>query len=153
MIIRPEQGRVYKQGLGEIHMLVTGEQTGGQWWLVEACEFPGFTTSLHLHPKTVEQVYVLEGVLSVYLDDQWHELSPGTFAELPRKQPHVQANHSQKNVRFLGTGIPAGFDQFFPELDKLASRISPSDPGFIREVSKLVSQYDTTVLGPPPAWK
>lgn len=76
MIIRPEQGRVYKQGLGEIHMLVTGEQTGGQWWLVEACEFPGFTTSLHLHPKTVEQVYVLEGVLSVYLDDQWHDSAP-----------------------------------------------------------------------------
>ena len=119
MIISREQARAYKQGLGEVRLLVTGEQTSGQWWLAEACEFPGFTTSLHLHPKTMEQIYVLEGVLSVYLDDKWHELGPGTFAELPRNKPHAQANHSQKDVRFLGTGIPAGFDKFFPELDKL----------------------------------
>jgi len=153
MIIRPDTRRIYKQGLGEVRMLVDGEQTNGRWWLVEACEFPGFTTSLHLHPKTLEQVYVLEGVLSVYLDGKWHDLEPGTFAELPQGQPHAQANHSQQNVRFLGTGIPAGFDKFFPELDKLASRMPPSDPGFIREVSKLVSQFDTTVLGPPPPRK
>ena len=153
MIVRPDQARIYKQGLGEIRMLVDGEQSAGQWWLAEACEFPGFTTSLHLHPKTMEHVYVLEGLLSVYLDGQWHELGAGTFAELPRNTPHAQANHSDKNVRFLGTGIPAGFDRFFPELDNLVSRMSPSDPAFIREVSKLVSQYDTTVLGPPPAWK
>ena len=153
MIIRPDQARVYKQGLGEVRMLVDGEQTGGQWWLAEACEFPGFTTSLHLHPKADEQVYILEGVLSVYLDGKWHDLESGTFAELPHGQPHAQGNHSQQNVRFLGTGIPAGFDKFFPELDKLVSRMPPSDPGLILEVSKLVSQYDTTVLGPPPAWK
>lgn len=153
MIIRPDQARVYKQGLGEVRMLVDGERTSGEWWLVEACEFPGFTTSLHLHPKMVEQVYILEGVLSVHLDGKWHDLGPGTFAELPRNQPHAQANHSEINVRFLGTGIPAGFDKFFPELDKLASRMPPSDPGFIREVSKLVSHYDTTILGPPPPWK
>jgi quercetin dioxygenase-like cupin family protein len=153
MIVKPDQARIYKQGLGEIRMLVDGAQTQGQWWLVEACEFPGFTTSLHLHPKTLEQIYVLKGVLSVYLDDQWHDMQPGTFAELPRGVPHAQANHSPENVLFLGTGIPAGFDQFFPALDKLTSRMPPSDPGFIREVSKLVSQYDTTVLGPPPPWK
>jgi mannose-6-phosphate isomerase-like protein (cupin superfamily) len=153
MIVRPNEARVYKQGLGVIRMLVDGEKTGGAWWLAEACEFPGFTTSLHLHPKTMEQVYVLEGVLSVYIDGKWHDLGPGSFAELERGKPHAQANHSNQNVKFLGTGIPAGFDGFFPELDKLASRLPPSDPGFIREVTTLISHYDTTVLGPPPEWK
>jgi mannose-6-phosphate isomerase-like protein (cupin superfamily) len=153
MIVKPEEARVYKQGLGEIRMLVDGEQTDGKWWLLEGCEFPGFTTSLHFHPKTTEQFYVLEGVMSVYVDDKWLELGPGTFAELPPNTIHAQANHSEKNVRFLATGIPAGFDKFFPELDKLATRMPPSDPGFVREASKLVSQFDTTVLGPPPAWK
>lgn len=79
-------------------MLVDGEQTGGQWWLLEACEFPGFTASLHLHLKTTEQFYVLECVLSVCLDDKWHELGPGTFAELPRNKPVLAVGkpHSSK---------------------------------------------------------
>jgi uncharacterized cupin superfamily protein len=46
-------------------------------------EEPGFMTSLHFHHHTDEQVYVIDGVLSVYFADKWHELGPGTLGVLP----------------------------------------------------------------------
>ena len=150
MIIRPDQARVYSQGLGEARILVDGERSGGSWWLGQFREDPGFTTSLHFHPQTDEQFFVLDGVLSVYLDGKWYDLEAGTFAVVPHGTPHAQCNAGKQPVRFLGSGNPAGFERFFPELHELASRLSPSEPQWGPEVARIISRYDTKVLGPPP---
>lgn len=150
MIVKPDQARVYSQGLGEARILVDGERSGGAWFLGQFREDPGFTTSLHVHHQTDEQFFVLEGVLSVYLDGQWHDLETGTFAVLPHGKPHAQGNAGKVPVCFLGAGSPAGFEQFFPELHEIASRLSPSDPQFGAEVAKALSRHDTKVIGPPP---
>lgn len=150
MIIRPDQARVYSQGLGEARIMVGGESTGGAWWMGQFREDPGFTTTLHLHPKGDEQVYILDGVLSVFLDGKWHDLEPGCVGVLPHGVPHAQANHGTRPVHFVGSGTPAGFERFFPELNELVLRIPPGDPRFPVEVTKLIAQHDTQVLGPPP---
>src|SRR6185437_11193188 len=114
-IISPKGAQAYSMmGGGEARLLVTGEKTKGAWWMGRFREDPGFTTQLHYHPKADEQFYVLEGVLSVYVVDAWHELGPGTLGLLPHGTPHAQANHSDKPVHFLGSGAPAGFEKFFP---------------------------------------
>jgi mannose-6-phosphate isomerase-like protein (cupin superfamily) len=138
------------QGLGEVRILVDGAKSENKWWLVHAEEFPGFMTPLHFHHNMDEYVYVLDGVLSVFTKDQWHDLTSGTFAALPKHIPHAQGNTSSSPVRFLGVGSPAGFERIFPELDKLAKRVPANSPEFGKEVAKLVSQYATTVVGPPP---
>ena len=79
-------------GLGEAKLLMTGERSNGQWWLGHFREDPGFVTPLHMHPKTDEQFYVLDGVLSVFLDGQWMEIMPGTLAIVPRGTPHAQGS-------------------------------------------------------------
>jgi mannose-6-phosphate isomerase-like protein (cupin superfamily) len=150
MIVTPEQARVYSQGLGEAHILVDGERSGGSWWLGEFREDPGFMTSLHFHYQQDEQFFVLDGVLSVYVDGKWHDLEPGTFAVVPHGEQHAQGNTGKKPVRFLGSGNPAGFERFFAELDKLVSRVPPSDPQFGAEVAKILVRYDTKPLGPAP---
>ncbi len=151
MIVTPDQAHVYSQGRGEAHILVDGERSGGAWWLGQFREDPGFMTSLHYHYRQDEQFFVLDGVLSVYLDGKWHDLEAGTFALVPHGAQHAQGNTSNKPVRFLGSGNPAGFERFFPELDKLVSRLSPADPQFGAEVSKILVLYDTKPLGPAPA--
>lgn len=151
MIITPDQARVYSQGLGEAHILVDGERSGGAWWLGQFREDPGFMTSLHFHYRTDEQFFVLDGVLSLYLDAKWHDLAAGTIAVVPHGTPHAQGNIGKKPVRFLGSGNPAGFERFFPELDKLVSRLQPSDPEFGAEVAKIVVHYDTKPIGQAPA--
>lgn len=150
MIIKPDQARVYSQGLGEARILVDGERSGGAWWLGQFREAPGFRTSLHLHHQADEQFFVLDGVLSVYLDGKWNDLETGTFALVPHGTPHALANASQQPASFLGSGNPAGFERFFPELHQLASRLSALDPQFGAEVAKILSRFDTKVLGPPP---
>jgi len=150
MIIKPGEAHVYSQGLGEAHILVDGERSGGAWWLGQFREDPGFMTSLHFHHQTDEQFFVLDGVLSIYVDGMWHDLQPGTVAMVPHGTPHAQGNAGKQPVRFLGSGNPAGFERFFPELHELVSRIPPSNPQFGPEVAKILSRHDTKVLGPPP---
>jgi mannose-6-phosphate isomerase-like protein (cupin superfamily) len=150
MIVRPDQARVYSMGRGEARILVDAERSGGTWWLGQFREDPGYTTGLHFHPKTDEQFFVLDGVLSVYLDNSWHDLEPGTLAVVPHRTPHAQANAGEQPVRFLGSGSPCGFERFFPELHELVARLSPSDPQFRVEAARIVSRHDTQIVGPPP---
>jgi uncharacterized cupin superfamily protein len=150
MIITPDQAGVYSQGLGEARILVDGKRSGGAWWLGHFREDPGFMTVLHLHHQADEQFFVLDGVLSLYLDGKWNDLDPGTIAVVPHGTPHAQGNTSERPVWFLGSGNPAGFEEFFPELDKLVSRLSPSHPNFAAELAKIQIRYDTKPIGPPP---
>ncbi len=150
MIIKPAQARVYSMGRGEARILVDAERSSGSWWLGEFREDPGYTTGLHFHHQTNEQFFVLDGVLSVYVDGRWHDLEPGTVAVVPHGTPHAQANSGKQPVRFLGSGNPCGFERFFPELHELVARLSPSEAHFGAEVSKIVSRHDTQILGPPP---
>ena len=151
MIVRPEDAQVYNMlGGGEAHLLVTGEKTNGAWWMGRFREDPGFMTHYHYHPNTDEQVYVLDGTLSVYLDNQWHELGPGTLGVLPKGKPHAQGNRSDKPVHFVGTGAPTGFEKLFPAVDALMKRMKPGTPEFIAEFQKITASCDIVSLGPVP---
>ena len=151
-VIAPEQAKVYSMmGRGEARLLVTGEQSEQAFFLGDFREFPGFLTQLHRHPNTYEQFYVLEGVLSMYVDRQWHDFTPGMLGLVPRGTPHAQGNHTKENVRFIGSGNPAGFEKFFPAVDDLIKRgIKPPDPQFFAELTKIWPKCDTEPLGPPP---
>jgi quercetin dioxygenase-like cupin family protein len=152
LIVTPEEAKVYNMhGGGEAHLLATGERTNGAWFMGRFREDPGFMTYLHYHPNTDEQVYVLDGVLSVYIDEKWHELGPGTLGVLPRGKPHAQGNRSDKPVHFIGTGAPAGFEKLFPAVDALMKRLKPGTPEFIAEFKQIMSGCDIVPLGPAPA--
>ena len=151
MIVTPEEAHVYSMlGGGEARLLATGENTNGAWFMGRFREDPGFMTQLHYHPNTDEQVYVLDGVLSVFANDKWHELRPGTLGVLPRGKPHAQGNRSDKPVHFIGTGAPSGFEKLFPEVDALMKRMKPGTPEFIAEFQKITSHCDIVSLGPAP---
>ena len=151
MIVTQEQAHVYSMlGGGEARLLATGETTNGAWFLGRFREDPGFMTHLHYHPNTDEQVYVLDGVLSVYIDEKWHELEAGTLAVLPRGKPHAQGNRSDRPVHFIGSGAPSGFEKLFPAVDALMKRLKPGTPEFIAEFQKISAGCDIVSLGPAP---
>ena len=150
IIVKPEQAEVYNMLGGEAHLLVTGEKSNGSWFMGRFREDPGFMTHYHYHPNTDEQFYVIDGTLSVYLDDQWHELGPGTLAVLPKGKPHAQGNRSDKPVHFIGSGAPSGFEKFFPAVDALMKRMKPGTPEFGAEFQKIFATCDIVSLGPAP---
>ncbi len=151
MVIPPQEAQVYKMlNGGEARLMATGEQTNGAFFMGRFREDPGFMTQLHYHPNTDEQFYILEGVLSVYTDDKWHELGPGTLGVLPKGKPHAQGNRSDQPVHFIGSGAPAGFEKFFPTVEALMERMKPGTPEFIAELQKIAKVCDIVNLGPAP---
>lgn len=151
MIVTPEEAHVYSMlGGGEARLLLTGERTNGAGWMGRFREDPGFMTQLHYHPNSSEQVYILDGVLSVYVDEEWHELGPGTLGVLPRGKPHAQGNRSEKPVHFIGSGAPSGFENLFPAIDALMKREKPGTAEFVTEFQKIAAHCDIVSLGPAP---
>jgi quercetin dioxygenase-like cupin family protein len=151
-VLGPEDARVYTMfgGLGEARLMLNAERTGGAQWMGRFREDPGFMTNLHYHPHTNEQVYILEGTLSVYTDGAWHELKAGTLGLLPKGQPHAQGNRSDKPVHFLGAGQPAAFGELFPAIDALMKRVKSGTPEYFAEFAKIAQRCDIVALGPAP---
>jgi quercetin dioxygenase-like cupin family protein len=138
-------------GGGEAHLLATGENTGGALWVGRFREDPGFMTTLHFHRRTDEQFYVLEGILSLYIEDRWWELRPGTLGVVPRGVRHAQGNRGDQPVHFVGSGSPAGFEKLFPAVDALLRRgVKPGSPAFVQEFARLSKQCDLEQVGPVP---
>lgn len=151
VIITADQVPTHDLRLGEARMLVNGDRSSGAYWMGVFRQDPGFVTPLHLHPKTDEILYVIDGVLSLYISDGWHDLDTGTLAFVPHGTRHAQCNAGRESARVLGSGNPAGFERFFSAQQELLARTSPEDPHFFMELAKLLREYDTEVLGPPPA--
>lgn len=56
-----------------------------------------------------EFVYVLEGVLTLFIDNEQQELFPGDSAHYQSATPHNWANYTTKMVRILVTSLPNPF--------------------------------------------
>jgi quercetin dioxygenase-like cupin family protein len=149
-IFLPDSARVYDIGRGEARILVGAEQSGGTWWLGRFRNDPGRFTALHVHHSADEQFYALEGVVSVWVDGSWRDLPPGGLAVVKRGTPHALGNRTKEPVHFLNSGNPAGFEQFFADVQATARRFPYGSPEFLAELMKVYKKYDTEMLGPAP---
>ena len=71
------------------YFLATGEGTGGAFCLVDEQASRGESVPLHRHPDDMESFYVLEGELTLYIDDQPGVPAPaGSFAHIPGGTVH-----------------------------------------------------------------
>lgn len=149
-ILPSDNARVYDMGGGEARIIVGAEQSGGAFWLGTFRVDPGRLSWLHVHHSADEQFYVLEGVVSMWMDDRWHDLSPGSLGVVPRGTPHAYGNRTKQAMRFLNSGNPAGFERFFADIDKVVRRFPYGSPEFLAELKKIYPKYDTEILGSAP---
>lgn len=95
--------------------LVTGEDTQGQFALIEAVGRKGTAPPPHIHHREDEIFYVQEGELAVSVGDRRIKAGPGTVVFLPRNVQHSFAIESER-ARMLVLLSPAGFEGWFREL-------------------------------------
>ncbi len=150
LIVLPESARVYDTGHGRTSVLVGSEQSRGRWWLGSFLSDPGRKTSLHVHFSADEQMYVLEGILSVWLENGWKDLPTGALAVAPRGVAHALGNRTKMPVRFLVSGEPAGFERFFADLETIVRRHPYGSTEFLAELAAVYQKYNSQLLGPPP---
>ena len=113
---------------------LTGQQTGGAYYLFEAVFGPGNGNRLHLHRREDEVAYVMEGALEVRLADQTVVVEAGSVAHLPKNIPHAIRNPLKTQSRYIFMAIPAGLDQWFDALEA-AQRDGPLDDAMYNKLS------------------
>jgi quercetin dioxygenase-like cupin family protein len=97
---------------------------------------------LHLHPTHGEGFYVLDGRLTVQVDEQIVTGGPGSWMFAPRNTPHTLANHTDAPTRVLCVFAPGGFERRFERM--VAQRTGAAVPDALAE-----AEAATQVLGPP----
>jgi quercetin dioxygenase-like cupin family protein len=94
--------------------LATGEETQGQFALIEAVARKGNAPPCHIHHREDETFYVLEGEITVSVGDRTIKVAPGEMVFLPRDTAHSFVIESE-HLRMLILVAPAGLERWFKE--------------------------------------
>src|SRR3954467_14617331 len=125
----PGAGRTVTYGGGSsTELKLAGEQSGGDWAVVESRVRAGDEPPLHTHTREDETLYVVEGAITAYVGGEEIEVEAGSYAALPKNVPHGFTVRSEQ-VRLLVTVEPAGAEYFFVPRDD--SDADPDKFGFI----------------------
>jgi quercetin dioxygenase-like cupin family protein len=110
---------------GTYTILVTGEQTGGRYSLIDMLVPPGGGPPPHRHDFE-EMFTILDGEIELTFRGEAHRASAGSTVNIPANAPHSFKNRSDKPARLLCMCTPAGQEQFFVEVgDPVDSRTAP----------------------------
>lgn len=117
---RARLGYELAQGEGEMFWLlgmhqtikVGGNDTAGQFGMLEIVVPQGIGSPWHVHPDENEWFYVLEGEVTFYVDHTRLALTPGVFAFGPKGVPHTFIGASSEPARALVGLQPVMFEGF-----------------------------------------
>jgi quercetin dioxygenase-like cupin family protein len=110
---------------GTYTILVTGEQTGGRYCLIDMLVPPGGGPPPHRHDFE-EMFTILDGEIELTFRGETHRANAGSTVNIPANAPHSFKNKSDKPARFLCMCMPAGQEEFFLEVgDPVDSRTAP----------------------------
>jgi quercetin dioxygenase-like cupin family protein len=110
---------------GTYTILVTGEQTGGRYSLIDMLVPPGGGPPPHRHDFE-EMFTILEGEIDLTFRGGAHRAIAGSTVNIPANAPHAFKNKSDKPARLLCMCTPAGQEEFFVAVgDPVDSRTAP----------------------------
>lgn len=103
--------------------LVTGEQSDGAYFIMEAIVPPGGGPPPHIHHREQESFYVLDGTLDITIEDKVVAASSGDFVHISRGTVHCFRNTGTGTARLLLIFSPGGIERFFEEtLEQVTDR-------------------------------
>src|SRR3954467_14691080 len=127
-IIQPAQGDEGFLGSIGVRWLIDGLEADDRFSLVEDPMSPRAPAApLPLHTREDEYSFVLEGRMGALLGDAVVEAGPGDLVHKPRNQWHTFWNAGDEPCRILEIIAPAGFENFFRELDGMGGALA-ADP-------------------------
>ena len=101
---------------------------------------------LHVHSGEDEMFFVLEGVLTVQIGEELHDIAAGGLAWGARGTPHAFANRGPEPARFVILWIPGGAEGVFAEMEAYRQSAGGSpDP---QAMAAIMASYGATTVGP-----
>jgi quercetin dioxygenase-like cupin family protein len=114
----PGAGRTATHGHGSsAELKIAGEESGGDWAVVEWRVRAGDEPPIHIHTREDETLYVLDGAITAFVGDQRIEVEAGSYAALPKDVPHGLSVRGEE-ARLLVTLAPAGTEYFLIPRDE-----------------------------------
>lgn len=103
-----EVGPFYRSPIDQIRFLITGEQTGGAFFMAEVSVPPGCGNPPHIHTREEETFYLQQGTLTVQVSEKTVTASAGDAICLPKGVAHSFQNNGNMDVKALLVAIPGG---------------------------------------------
>ena len=163
LVVPPGQGRVVETPAQRVTFKVTGSHSR----MASAFEVevpPGFDVGAHVHTRSEELFYVLEGELDVLAfeprvrtPDNWQcwqspagsrvvRATPGTVIVVPPGCPHAFANPTDAPAKmFFQASPPPDHERYFDELLEILDGGGPPD---LQAIEDLRKRYDIEQLTP-----
>jgi mannose-6-phosphate isomerase-like protein (cupin superfamily) len=128
-VLGPTDGKEGFLGSIGVRFMIDGNESDERFSLVEHPMSPrALAAPLHRHNREDEYTFVLEGSVGALLGDEVVVAKPGDLVYKPRGQWHTFWNAGDTTARILEIISPAGFEDFFEELDALGGAIqAPPD--------------------------
>jgi quercetin dioxygenase-like cupin family protein len=125
-VLAPDEGRHYPMGRIRAVFKADGPETAeaysiSEWWLEADTSGPG----PHSHPED-DVFYVIEGTMSVLVDDRWIEASKGSFVLIPGGMTHDFENRSAARAGVLNISSPGPFE---PHMAAISDWFTEHPPG------------------------
>lgn len=138
---------VLRRGEGEHAMLftdlfsvlVSGNETDGQFGVITTESPTGDLIPTHSHTSTHETFFVVEGAVRLFfVDDEGSKtsrlLQPGDFGFVPAGTPH--AFRIEQAARILGV-VSGGFERFFQHMGTSTDHATTEQPPFIPDFARM----------------
>jgi quercetin dioxygenase-like cupin family protein len=127
IFLPPGAGRSYPMGRISASFLADGAETGerysiSEWWLEPHTSGPG----AHSHPED-DIFYVIEGTLSILIEERWVDAPRGSFVLAPGGMTHDFENRTDQRAGALNFSVPGGFETHMPSIAQWFAKHPPSD--------------------------
>lgn len=129
IVLGPTQGRHYAMGRISAVFKADEDETQSrysvsEWWLEARTSGPG----THSHPED-DLFYVLEGVMSILVGEEWVECPRGSFVLVPGGITHDFENRSDARAGVLNFSSPGPFEPEMPAIVEWFAQNPPKDTG------------------------
>lgn len=109
-------------------VLVSADQTAGAYSLMEQLMPHSSGVAPHLHPRTAEVFYILDGELALQLSDEVLTGRAGQLVRIPPATPHAFVVTTE-TCRVLNLYVPAMFDDYISTTSVPATAKTVPPPG------------------------
>lgn len=135
-------------------ILTSGDDTNGEYAMIEMLVPPGGGPGPHAHAGFNETFYVIEGEVEVRSEAGIYIATKGAFINIPKGGVvHAFKNKTDKIAQLLCTVVPAGLEKFFEEIGEPLEhgQIKPPramDAAYIKQLQEVAARYGQQVYPP-----
>lgn len=110
-IKQPDEGEFLSIAGGKYRVLISGEETGGNYAVIEMNVPPGGGPNPHVHPEMQEMFYVVEGEIEFRTENVKTIAGKGGFINIPLDGGvHAFKNIADQPAKLLCTVVPSGLE-------------------------------------------